>query len=213
MTWRFAMSNTGGRFRVEKAAHPVVFFVLYGTALQHYVAARVSLVEGLVDSGLLLSHQAIEAILKATWRLFPEHGKPLKKHHLVGLIKRLAAFVPAMNPFLEREGMREFLEHLSRAYDFHRYGESVAEISTGVVLPRVDEVMHDLREVYLRIIGAEDVRLYVPRSLHESFLRDNRYFTTGDISASVFAKYPLKLDASFEDFEWTGIKTSEGSRS
>jgi hypothetical protein len=178
-------------FDVKRIGSFLAFLFLFGIARNNYVAARVCLQNGMVQTGCLLAHQCVENFAKGIMALEPENYYFAKKddpaqqgkirvwgHNLIELIQKAVAHTPNMNDILNKDQIKGFLEKLTRAYNPMRYGELSFNVKMDVVIQWLDELASSLDKTYLEKIRAkEETPLFVPDSFREDFLRNNQAFT------------------------------------
>lgn len=180
------MSNNS--FKIEGFDQTISFMLLFGIGLQHYVAARIVLKNGLVNSGILLAQQCIEALIKAIFRL--NHKYPAG-HHLVELIHLQREEIPYFKKISEDDGIIDFLSNLHKAYKHMRYGEAKSSTNTDFVVNMLDELAFNLKNTYTEIIKAPVNLIYVPTRFREDFLAKNKFFKIADTTNNPIAIYGM----------------------
>lgn len=151
--------------------------------------ARVSLSNNMTEPGCLLAHQSIEAFIKAIARLEPNARQPWG-HDLVELIKEVNKIIPHFNKIIENEAKIFFLSQLHNVYLWKRYGEAKSTIGTGVI-QIMDEILSELKQIYLDVMKAPSTKIFIPESLKETFLKENSYFKENDITSDPLASFGL----------------------
>jgi HEPN domain-containing protein len=194
---------------IEKTKTPIPFLLSWHIARQNYVAARVSLQQGLTDSGCLLAEQSVEMFVKAILHL---QSNSEEAHYLVKLLKRGNGKIPYFDKLLTEPKLLYFIENLNLAYNIMRFGEGKSSVKNPELIQVLDEVAFNLDKTYRESARGHVVQrvsvtikdgvqntsyeakatpLYVPDAMKEAFLRDNKYFSEQDISNNFMAKVPL----------------------
>lgn len=182
--------NSHEILKVEKGNTIVVFVLMYGIALQHYVAARVSLMTGLVEPGCLLAHQCVEVFIKAITRLEPQADQPWG-HDLNSLLKEANIIVPKFSELIANEGLRIFLDNLDNVYKWKRYGEAKSTMNSSEVVKILDELVNKLRVIHAETIKGSVSKLYVPEELKAIFLKENSVFDDSKITSHPLASFAI----------------------
>jgi HEPN domain-containing protein len=184
---------------VEKGKTPMIIVLSWFIARQHYVVARVSLQQGLTDSGCLLAEQSIEMFIKSILNL---QNKSEGHHILLRLLRRGRKKFTYFDNLLNDKKIRYFFENLDEIYFSVRFGEGRADVKSPELIQVLDEVAFNLDKTYreemvtnIIVHSAGAVRdrtrecpLYVPDSMKEAFLLRNKYFSEKDISNDFMAK-------------------------
>jgi HEPN domain-containing protein len=184
---------------VEKGKTPMIILLSWYIARQHYVIARVSLQQGLIDSGCLLAEQSVEMFMKSILNL---RNKSEGHHILLRLLRRGRKKFPYFDNLLNDKKKLYFFENLDEIYFSVRFGEGSANVKSPELIQVLDEVVFNLDKTYreemikniiVHTAGAVRDRtrkclLYVPGSMKEAFLLRNKYFGEKDISSDFMAK-------------------------
>lgn len=194
---------------IERSKTPISFLLTWHIARQHYVVARVSLQQGLTDSGCLLAEQSVELFVKAILHL---QSNIEEAHYLVKLLRRGKGKIPYFDKLLADQKMLYFLEGLNLVYNTMRFGEGKSSVKSLELMQVLDEVAYNLDKTYRDMASGHVVQrasvtvkegvqttsyeakatpLYVPDSMKEAFLKDNKYFGETDISNDFMAKVPF----------------------
>ncbi len=188
------MNNTP--LKVEKFPNnPGVFILRFGSSLQYYIAARICLINGLSDPGVILAHQSIELLIKAILHLnYQKHGN----HDLVSLFENSKNIHPFFKRNLKKAGIKELLSELTKAYGNKegslRYSEAKSEINPQLIIPLLDEIIFGLKQVYESTINyPKPVKIYCPQDLKTSLLKDNKFFTDEILTDNPLSMYGIPI--------------------
>lgn len=141
---------------------------LFNIARNHYVTARVCLVNGMIESGCLLAQQSIETYLKAIAHATNRSGPKLyyfaKKndpsqggkariwgHDLPRLVQTLFPHNSALNVLLSDKQMDDFLKELTESYEPMRYGEVTHSVQFEVLVQQLDKAVQILDSLYYEV--------------------------------------------------------------
>jgi len=198
------------------------FMWLFDIAHNHYVGARVCLINGLTVTGCVLAHQCIETYLKAIARATVKAGKQLYyfsrdsdstqvrkekiwNHDLLKLTTKIAPDNPNLNDILSDDDLTHLLTKLTEAYDSLRYGEASYSVKFVIVSQWLDKIVSVLERIYYEKRGATGGSLfYVPECFRRDFLKENYAFTEDNITDYPFAsmmmgeKLPYSMSELYE---------------
>jgi HEPN domain-containing protein len=181
---------------------------LFDIARNHYVAARVCVINGMNATGVLLAHQSIEAYLKAIAHstnnkkqvyYFANKDDPRQSdkiriwgHDLPVLLRQVANHNPILLELVSDSDMEHFLERLTAAYDALRYAKADHSVKVNVVCEWLDRAVSSLDHAYHESLGFTDqALLFVPTPFKENFTRGNTHFppnrVTDHFVANVFS--------------------------
>jgi hypothetical protein len=168
----------------------------------------------MIESGCLLAQQSIETYLKAIAHATNQFGTKLyyfaKKedtsqggktriwgHDLTELIRALIADNPGLNVLLFDNQMNDFLKELTESYEPMRYGEATHSAQFEVLAQQLDKVVQILDSIYHTKMSLKtETKLYVPSSLRDDFLRENKVFPEPKITGFSMANLVPGVDIS-----------------
>jgi len=180
-------------FKLGDKNQGLEFIFLFSNADAFYVNARHSLLYNWVAVGCSNAHQSIELYIKAILKLNHEQEYG---HDLVKLIEKYKIRDPYFSTILTNVQYVEFLNELSGAYLTYRYGEAGAEANIKEIIKLLDELVFNLRNIYIQNIKYPSNKIYVPDDMKNNFLADNANFTEAHIANNVFAQmgFPIDID-------------------
>jgi len=184
-------------FTIERSNDPHLpkFLILFGIARQHYLVARIAFQNNLADTASLSAQQCIEAFLKAIMLLHWESFKPKEiwGHNIIGLLSRASKVVPELGKIIGNIKAKYFLDNLIEAYNSMRFGEAKSTVEAPEVIQVLDEIAFQLLKIYTETITKKPLEernlLYVPDSLRDKFLSENRFFKETAITNNLLALY------------------------
>lgn len=189
-------ANNDQPLKIEKfPSNPGVFLQRFGSSIQYYIAARISLVNGLSDPGVILAHQSIELLVKAILLLnYQKHGN----HDLVTLFESSKNINPFFKYNLNKAEIKELLSELTNAYGDKkgslRYSEAKSEINLHLIIPLLDEIIFGLKQVYESTINyPKPVKIYCPQELKITLLKDNKFFTKETLTDNSLSTYGIPI--------------------
>lgn len=189
---RQSSSMVSFKFLSVREDKTLAFMQSFNIAREHYVVARVCLQQrptGIVYSGCLLAEQCVEMFVKAILHL--DH-KSMDIHYLPKLLERGEANIPYFQVLLTDPKLSYFIQNLMLVNSKMRFGEEGFDVEQQELTQVLDEVAFNLHGIYLQTIGAPGkAPLYVPHSMKEVFLRDNKYFSEEDTTDNPLATMSL----------------------
>lgn len=189
-------ANNDQPLKIEKFPdNPGVFLQRFGSSIQYYIAARISLINGLSDPGVILAQQSIELLIKAILAL--NHQKHIT-HDLVILFEKSNNIHPFFKNNLEKAEIKQLLNELTNAYGnikgSLRYSEAKSEINPQLIIPLLDEIIFGLKQVYeSRINYLKPVKIYCPSELKITLLKDNKFFAEEILTDDSLSSYGMPI--------------------
>ncbi len=166
------------------------FLFLFSNADGFYISARYNLLYGWVVPGCSNAHQAIELYIKSILRL--NHEKE-RGHDLIALLNKYKSREAYFRDLLKNAAFSELLRELSAAYLVFRYGEAGAESNSSKIIDPLDEMVWNLRGIYLKNVKSPSMKIYVPAEAKEDFCRDNKFFSNEDITSNILAQLGIPI--------------------
>jgi HEPN domain-containing protein len=167
--------------------HPDPFFRQFAAARSYYIMARVAIVEGYCEPGILLAEQAIEIYIKAIRRKLGREDV-LYGHSLPGLLEATPAPRPSyFDLLLTDPDKRAFLDGLTTAYAPVRYGEVAYGLGFGPMLAMLDEITHNLDRTFRDLEPQAGRRRYVPETLRRLVFIANQHLTEDEVTSNMVA--------------------------
>jgi len=182
------MENSALKLIHDKNAQ---FLFLFNNADVFYIASRYCLHNGLAAAGYLNAHQAIELYIKAIFRL--DNNLPFG-HNLIKLLDKYKTKDIFFTKVLKESIYSEFLKELSDSYISYRYGKAGSISNPGKIIKILDEIVYNLRNIYIKNIKYPSNKLYVPNDVKSDFLKDNNFFQKEDLSDGVFARMGIPIE-------------------
>ena len=186
---------------------------LFDIARNRYVAARVSLSNGMLENGCLLAQQSIEGYLKAIAHArnqvkpelyYFEKKKDSSKtgktqiwgHDLNALVQALLPDNPRLSALTSPQ-MHNFLNQLTDSYTSMRHGKATSGAVYATMIQQLDESAKTLEIIYhIKRNLKNETKLYVPKNLQQTFLHDNKFFDKSKITSFSMVGLVPGLDIS-----------------
>ncbi|CAN5337794.1 hypothetical protein BH10PAT1_BH10PAT1_0760 [soil metagenome] len=179
----------------------LAFGFLFSNADGFYISARHNLHYGWIAPGCINAHQAIELYIKAILKL--DYHSP-QGHKLIVTLENFKNVEPYFKVILKNDNIYQFLLELSKAYTTLRYGEGGSESYTKEIIELLDELVFNLRKVYLKKIKSKSTKIYMPKEIRIEFLTNNEYFSESDLTNNIFAQvFPPSVDLPEDFFDMT----------
>lgn len=174
---------------VQTDKTPITFMLSWHIAREHYVVARVSFQQGMTYPSCLLAQQSVEMFVKAILHL--DH-KSKGIHYLPDLLKRGKEKVAYFNKLLKEPKLSYFIQNLILVNTKMRFGEVGYTVKSDELVQVLDEIAFNLDKSYREVMkNKEKCPLYVPDTMNDAFLRDNKYFSEKDISNNFMARISM----------------------
>lgn len=167
------------------------FLFLFSNADGFYISARRALAYGWIAVGCSNAHQSLELYIKGILKLNYDEEKG---HNLIAILKKYENIDSYFTKILGDKNKTEFLNQLSEGYLLHRYGEAGAKSDSLEIIKLLDELVFNLRNIYLKNIKSPSNKIYIPANLQEEFLLNNNKFTGSDLTQSPFAQMGLPIN-------------------
>lgn len=175
----------------------IQFLFLFTNADGFYISARHNLQYGWIAVGCTNAQQSIELYIKAILKLkyTEEWG-----HDIIKILNKYKSKENYFSEILNDKQKVGFLSELSDAYLSYRYGETGSKSNSKEMIEVLDELVFNLRNIYIKNIRIPSGKIYIPNDLRDKFLESNKFFTDEYITNNQIAQ--MMPDVGLPDFDF-----------